>query len=662
VAAEGQPSYSGSTRPDGFQLPYRRAVRALSPIQAGITTATVLAVLIVVGAPTGPASATPQSSPTGTGAWSSMGGGASGGDVGQVVRYDDSIVIGGNVGVVGGFSAADHVGLWADDTWRPLGNVGGSGTNALAVSPTGQIHRALNQAQIQRWTGSSWTSAVSPSPNNFVNAMTFKADGTLVAGGSFTTPASRIGSWNGSSWSGFSGGPTISVSDLAIASDDSIYVTSYSSPYMQQWNGSTWSTFAGGATSANAVDTVAVDDSHVYVGGGFTALNGQPFRNVAVAVNGQWSGLGYGLSNAQAQFNYVYDIVADDTTGLVYVAGAFTYACGNAACSVGHDDTVALPYVGAWYPARQVWIPLTGTAGGGPNDQVSAVATSADGRTVYAGGNFGSTDGVAGTRFVARFDWNAPMIAALDPAAQPENTPAAITLSGQNLEALRSITVDGLAVAYTQIDDTTVQISLPAGTGTREIRAIAAGGTSAPATFTFQAPVPPQPTPASAPMDVRAEPGDGSARVAWLPPDAAGSYPVTHYLVTSEPGRRMCLTQTLTCTVNDLRNGTPYTFTVSALTGAGWGSSSVASDAVTPHAPSVMITGVRAGGTIAVEGTVTGVLADSAVPWTRKVGGSLSEGMPRAVTDGAFAWERRARSTMIVYFTVGAARSNALSL
>jgi hypothetical protein len=75
-----------------------------------------------------------------------------------------------------------------------------------------------------------------------------------------------------------------------------------------------------------------------------------------------------------------------------------------------------------------------------------------------------------------------------------------------------------------------------------------------------------------------------------------------------------------------------------------------------------MITGVRAGGTLAVEGRVTGVLADRAVPWTRKVGGSLSEGMPRIVTDGAFAWERRARSTMIVYFTVGAVRSNTLSL
>lgn len=662
MVAEGQPSYSGSTRPDGLPLPYRRAVSPLSPIQAGITTATVLAVLIVVGAPTGPASATPEPSPAGTGAWSSMGGGASGGDVGQVVRYDDSIVIGGNVGVVGGFSAADHVGLWADDTWRPLGNVGGSGTNALAVSPTGQIHRALNQAQIQRWTGSSWTSAVSPSPNDFVNAMTFKADGTLVAGGSFTTPTSRIGSWNGSSWSGFSGGPTMSVSDLAIASDDSIYVTSYSSPFIQQWNGSAWSTFAGGATSATTVDTVAVDDSRVYVGGGFTALNGQPFRNVAVAVNGQWEGLGYGLSNAQAQFNYVYDIVADDTTGLVYVAGAFTYACGNAACSVGHDDTVALPYVGAWYPARQVWIPLTGTAGGGPNDRVSAVATSADGRTVYAGGNFGSTDGVPGTRYVARFTWNPPSITSLEPSTAPVGSPVMVTITGQDLETLRSVTVDAASVAYTQVDDTTVQISLPAGAGIRQVRAIAAGGMSAPATFTFQEPVPPPPTLASAPRQVQAEGDDRSAHVAWLPPETSGSYPITWYKVTSQPGGRICLTQTLACTVGDLENGTSYTFTVAALTGAGWGPSSAASNDVTPRTASVMISGTREGVEIKVKGTAAGIRVDEAVPWTRKVGGTLREGLPRRITDGAFSWERRARSPVTVYFTVGVVRSNSLRL
>ena len=42
------------------------------------------------------------------------------------------------------------------------------------------------------------------------------------------------------------------------------------------------------------------------------------------------------------------------------------------------------------------------------------------------------------------------------------------------------------------------------------------------------------------------------------------------YLVRSSPDGRTCLTDALSCTVSGLRNGTPNTFTIEALTGAGW--------------------------------------------------------------------------------------------
>jgi hypothetical protein len=57
--------------------------------------------------------------------------------------------------------------------------------------------------------------------------------------------------------------------------------------------------------------------------------------------------------------------------------------------------------------------------------------------------------------------------------------------------------------------------------------------------------------------------------------------------------------------VEGLSNGTAYTFTVTALTGAGWSAKSEPSNAVTPRAkprPCIVITGSREGDRIAVSG------------------------------------------------------------
>ncbi len=638
----------------------------MRPIRTSLAACVALALVSVPYLPVTtlgaePAAAAPRTASTGTGTWSSLGSGVAG-TVTQLVRYQDSIVVGGNVGVVGGQSAPAHVGRWDGTSWTVLGNVASSGTSALAIDGSGQVYRALNQAQVERWTGSAWSSAVSPSPNNFVNAMAFASNGNLFVGGSFTTPQSKLGIWNGTSWSGLGAGPGIDVADIAFGPSGSLVVTGSSGAMIRQWDGSSWSTYGGGMTSGTAVGAVAIDDSLVYVGGGFTALGAQSVRNVAVGVNGVWSALGYGVSNPQAQSNYVYDIVWDDTTGLLYFGGSFTYACGDAACSLGHDDTVVLPYIGAWYPVRQKWIPLTASNGQGLNGEVFAMAPSADGRSVSVGGNFGGAGGVS-TGTAAQFTWDVPTISALTPSAVPENTPASVTVTGQDFETLSSVTVDGAPVPFTQMDDTTVQISLPAGTGLRQVRAVAAGGTSAPAMFTFQPPPPPAPIPASAPEAVTARAGDRSAQVSWRSPQSGGTFPVTAYRVTSQPGGRACVTaDVLSCTVEGLANGTAYTFTVAALTGAGWGAESLPSTAVTPRAMSVVITGTRTGQSVAVTGTVTHGDADRAVPWVRKAEGNFVAGIPCPVTEGAFAWNRRARGPVTVYFTVGDSRSNIVRL
>jgi hypothetical protein len=183
--------------------------------------------------------------------------------------------------------------------------------------------------------------------------------------------------------------------------------------------------------------------------------------------------------------------------------------------------------------------------------------------------------------------------------------------------------------------------------------------------------LPPPPVPASPPRSVSGVAGDGSASVSWAAPASSGSFPISHYQAVSSPGGRTCLVPApaLSCEVTGLSNGTAYTFTVSALTGAGWSAKSEPSNAVTPRAkprPSIIITGSRDGDRIAVAGTTTGMgMGGLLTAWTSKSLADFTEG--RAVMlsmDGTFTWSRQASSSVVwrVYLTADGAKSNTVTI
>jgi hypothetical protein len=107
-------------------------------------------------------------------------------------------------------------------------------------------------------------------------------------------------------------------------------------------------------------------------------------------------------------------------------------------------------------------------------------------------------------------------------------------------------------------------------------------------TFTLTGTATPVPVydPPSQPRNVTATAANASATVSWATPVEAGSFPISSYAVTANPGGRTCITIRLTCTVTGLTNGTAYTFTVTATNDAGTGVPSARSNAVTPQAPS----------------------------------------------------------------------------
>ena len=188
-------------------------------------------------------------------------------------------------------------------------------------------------------------------------------------------------------------------------------------------------------------------------------------------------------------------------------------------------------------------------------------------------------------------------------------------------------------------------------------------------------PVPPAPVfPPSAPRDVSGLPGNSEVVVSWQPPSDSGSFPVTDYLVTASPGGQTCLAKapTLTCTVKGLTSGTAYTFVVTALNGAGWGSPSAGSQPVTPSAPVArsltLFQGQRVSDgrhdRIRTAGTSVGVPAGSRLtPWIRYgATGEFKQGVASIVVDdkGGFTWTRQIRKdrSFQAYVAFGDLESN----
>ncbi|HVS84970.1 MAG TPA: fibronectin type III domain-containing protein [Gaiellaceae bacterium] len=97
-----------------------------------------------------------------------------------------------------------------------------------------------------------------------------------------------------------------------------------------------------------------------------------------------------------------------------------------------------------------------------------------------------------------------------------------------------------------------------------------------------------------APTGVSATAGDGSATVGFLPPADDGGSAILGYTVTASPGGATATGSGSPIVVTGLKNGTPYTFTVTAANVVGAGARSSASSAVTPLALPGAPTGVSA--------------------------------------------------------------------
>ncbi len=539
------------------------------------------------------------------------------------------------------------------------------------------------------------------------------ADGSTVAIGAPNNSAYagqvRVYSWNGSTWiqrgGDIDGGAAGDYSGFSVAMSADGTTVAIGAPYndsngsnagqvrVYSWNGSTWTQQGIDIDGEAAGDysgffvAMSADGSTVAIGAPFNGGSAGQVRVYSWSAS-TWIQRG-GDIDGEAPGDYSGYSVALSEYGTTVAIGA--PANDGTATSAGQVR------VYAWNGST--WIQRGGDIDGEAiYDQSGySVAMSADGTTVAIGAPANSGGGYSAGQ-VRVYTWNSTAWTQrggdIDGEAAIDQSGYSVAMSaggstvaigapanGSNAGQVRVYTasgstwtqrggdIDGEAVGdssgwsvATSSDGSTVAIGAPYNRGS-------AGQVRVFTWLVAPAPMPPPTFPPGAPTGVMAVAGDASVSVSWVAPLDSGSYPISNYQVTSAPGDRSCLVTVpaLTCTVSGLTNGTSYTFTVRALNGAGWGSDSAPSNAVTPRAtpkPSIVITGSRDAAdtrVVRVSGTTTGLVGEQVTPWVRLADQSsytAGTGVRTVAADGTFAWSRATGKKVHVYFTHGSIKSN----
>ncbi len=126
-------------------------------------------------------------------------------------------------------------------------------------------------------------------------------NGDLIVAGKFSSPATNIAKWNGTSWSPLGIGTDDTVYALAIFNNQLIAAGSFLNAgglpcnRIARWNGTAWSSIGLGAN--NTVFTLLHAGTYLRAGGRFTTIGGISCSKVARYNGTSWSTMGSGVNN-----------------------------------------------------------------------------------------------------------------------------------------------------------------------------------------------------------------------------------------------------------------------------------------------------------------------------------------------------------------------------
>jgi hypothetical protein len=280
--------------------------------------------------------------------------------------------------------------------WNP--QIGSPGMDwmvqGLALAPDGTLYaggvfttaggKTVNAVAL--WKNGSWQ-ALGTGIDHAVRPLTVAPDGTLYVGGDFTVaggvPAKNIACWKNGSWQPLGTGSPKWVLALVVAPDGTLYAGgSFTSiggtpaNYVACWKNGSWQA-VGTGMNAGVWALAMAPDGTLYAGGQFTTAGGTPANRVAQWKNGSWQAVGTGT-------NGIVKALALAPDGTLYAGGEFTVAGGVSARNIA-----------CWKNGN--WQAL----GTGMNNIVEALAVAPDG-TLYAGGWF-TTAGETPANYVAHW-------------------------------------------------------------------------------------------------------------------------------------------------------------------------------------------------------------------------------------------------------------------
>ncbi|QNH62728.1 T9SS type A sorting domain-containing protein [Hymenobacter sediminicola] len=329
--------------------------------------------------------------------WSALGTGLNANVNALAVDGSGNVYAGGGFTIAGGLSAS-RIAKWDGTTWSTLGTGLNSNVATVAVDGSGNVYAGgeftaaggISASRIAKWNGTAWSS-LGTGMNGGVEALVVDGGGQLYAGGYFTTAGgvgtNGIAKWNGTAWSALGTGVIFSpatqfqagVTALAVDGNGTLYAGgSFTSAggtaasYIAQWNGTAWSSVGSGTNAF--IWGLAVDSrNNLYAGGDFTTAGGTSASRIAKWDGTTWSTLGTGLNAL------VFDLTTN-SSGQVYAGGNFT--------AVGDGSKPTL-YFGIYNPATppvaSTWTGTTSTDWFAAGNWTAGVPTATLDATVPAG-------------------------------------------------------------------------------------------------------------------------------------------------------------------------------------------------------------------------------------------------------------------------------------
>ncbi len=236
---------------------------------------------------------------------------------------------------------------------------------------------AVYSSEDQTWSALAETL----NPGGVVRALAVGLDGSLYAGGSFTTingiEVNGIARHDAEleTWFPLEGGVDGTVGALAVGEDGTVYVGGAfsmaggeSAGNIAAWDGNSWNSLGN---LNGQVRALYVSNNNLYVGGSFGQVDGQASPNIAAVDldNGEWSAVGGGIYGSVLGVESIIE-----TNGFIYVGGSFEGGIqGDGDNIVSHNAIRWDIDLGKWFHA-----------GVDPNLWINTLAFDSEG-TVYAG-------------------------------------------------------------------------------------------------------------------------------------------------------------------------------------------------------------------------------------------------------------------------------------